>query len=95
WAWAAEEKMVTGSTVQKGAWKSPDRRIAVIFVNVSDDVTAFNWRCDPSRYGSGTTVTVSSLNDKEIKHTVKGRKNIKIQLAGSEIQSFIISETSR
>jgi len=95
WAWAAEEKMVTGSAVQKGAWKSPDGRIAVIFVNVSDDVTAFDWRCDPSLYGSGKTVTVSSLDDKEIKYTIKGRKNIKIQLAGSEIQSFIISGNPR
>lgn len=92
WAWAHEERNVTYSAVQSGAWKSPDGRIAFIFANVSENEVTFQWHLDTSRYGFGKqTVTVEQLNSGLEKRTLKGGKDIPLQLAGKEIAVFIVS----
>ena len=92
WAWAHEERNVTCSAVQSGAWKSPDGRVAFIFANVSDKEVAFHWHLDTSRYGFGKqTVMVEQLDSSLEKRTLKGKKDIPLQLAGKEIAVFIVS----
>ena len=92
WAWAREEKMVTASALQSGAWKSPDGRIVFIFANISDNDITFNWSFDPDRYGfDGKPVQLKPVDADGKTQSIKKRINNTIHLPGCEIKAFIVS----
>ncbi|MBN1290728.1 MAG: hypothetical protein JXB48_02735 [Candidatus Latescibacteria bacterium] len=92
WAWAREEKMVTDSSVQSGAWKSPDGRIVFIFANASDDEIIFEWCFDPDIYGfKGKPLQLEAVNSGEEIRTVRKSVNKTVNLSSCEIKAYIVS----
>ena len=53
WAWSGKWP-ITDTALQRGAWKSRDGRLALIFVNVTDQPLAATLRFDAKDYGFGT-----------------------------------------
>jgi hypothetical protein len=94
WGWAPEEKQVTDSAVQRGAWRSQDGRTAFIFANVSEDTVAFTWSFDSSDYGLGKkNLLIESWNGRGEPHSLKQKQDIPMHLSGREVQAYIVSES--
>ncbi|MFC1607031.1 DUF6259 domain-containing protein [Candidatus Latescibacterota bacterium] len=92
WAWAAEEKQVTDSAVQRGAWKAPDGRVAFIFANASEETVEFTWRFDQKHYGfESKHLTVERVHSDDGMKTIKGKANIPVKLDDLDITAFIIT----
>jgi hypothetical protein len=96
WAWAEEEKTVTDSAVQSGAWRSPDGRVAFIFANITGEKLSFVWQIDPLRYGFGKEpLTVEKVGGASGSQVIKTAKKIPMTLAGNEITAYIVSPASQ
>ncbi|MFA6472833.1 MAG: DUF6259 domain-containing protein [Candidatus Latescibacterota bacterium] len=96
WAWAEEEKKVTDSAVQRGAWRSPDGRVAFIFANITGEKASFTWQIDPLRYGFGKeSLNVETVGGAAGNLTIKTVKKIPVTLAGREITAYIVSPAGK
>ncbi|MFQ6132489.1 MAG: DUF6259 domain-containing protein [Armatimonadota bacterium] len=58
WAWRGEWP-ITDTALQRGAWKSRDGRLALIFVNVTDQPLGATLRFDGEDYGLGPAKTLT------------------------------------
>jgi len=93
WEWGSdpEEKMVTVSAIQRGAWQSHDGRIAFIFANVSDKEVKFTWHFDPSRYGFGRKkVQLEAVDAQSPVRTINRKVDFPITLPPRQIITHMI-----
>lgn len=94
WGWGFgkhDEKMVTVSAIQRGAWQSHDGRIVFIFTNVSDKEVTFTWHFDPSRYGfGGKKVQLEVLESQSPVRTINKKADIPIILSSHHITTYMI-----
>jgi hypothetical protein len=58
WAWR-DNRPITDSAIQSGAWRARDGRLALIFVNVTDEALSVGLRFDGKQYGLSATTRLS------------------------------------